>query len=200
MQGENMDNSHLGKTIKELFELIEELTNAIKRDDVKVFEVLADEGFDIRTEIPFYSRTTILHMAVMEGGTKVVEFLLDRYSNQIGFGKLPSHDRFIDILICACSGYSNLAIVKLLINRGASAQISIGSGGNLLHSVALDGDCEMLQFFIDQGLNINAQDLNGNTPLHVAGWANFTAAIELLLKNGADGNIRNNAGELYSES
>lgn len=56
----------------------------------------------------------------------------------------------------------------------------------------MQGDYKMLQILSEQGLNLNMQNKDGNTPLHIAINANFVNCIDLLIDLGADETIENN--------
>ena len=49
----------------------------------------------------------------------------------------------------------------------------------------------MLKILLDQGLNMNLQNKDGNTALHFAINANFINCVDLLLSYGADETIEN---------
>ena len=49
---------------------------------------------------------------------------------------------------------------------------------------------ETVQFYVDNGVDVNAQDGSGATPLHYAVHGNNIEAVKILLKAGADPNIQ----------
>lgn len=53
---------------------------------------------------------------------------------------------------------------------------------------------ETVQFYVDHGVDVNAQDGSGTTPLHYAVEGNNTAAVKILLEAGADPNIADREG------
>mmetsp|Transcript_28627 Transcript_28627/g.20685 ORF Transcript_28627/g.20685 Transcript_28627/m.20685 type:complete len:92 (-) Transcript_28627:114-389(-) len=57
----------------------------------------------------------------------------------------------------------------------------------------------VLEFLVDQGSDINAQDSEGMTPLHVSYELEEMDTFEYLLKKGADPSIKNKDGEVVSE-
>ena len=56
-----------------------------------------------------------------------------------------------------------------------------------------------MKFLIERGANVNAQDINGNTPLFIAYSCNNISAVNLLINAGADVTIRNRDGLLYNQ-
>lgn len=55
---------------------------------------------------------------------------------------------------------------------------------------------DSVEFLISKGADVNLQDSNGDTSLHLlASSSNSTELIEILLKNKARGDLKNNAGE-----
>lgn len=67
----------------------------------------------------------------------------------------------------------------------------------LLHMAAISGDIETLEMLLDQpGTDINQQDAQGNTALHVAAMVkgDETQAVKILLDHDADISLRNQAG------
>jgi len=65
------------------------------------------------------------------------------------------------------------------------------SADALLPAAALEENLEALTWLLDQGVDINEQDMDGNTALHEAVSKCNLDIINLLLDKGADVNIRN---------
>lgn len=83
--------------------------------------------------------------------------------------------------------------LKFLLDRGASVKIAtFGEECTPLHYAASDEKYtkEMISTLIHAGANVNAKDLNGNTPLHDICLTE--QACEALLQNGANPQERNN--------
>ena len=57
------------------------------------------------------------------------------------------------------------------------------------------GDIDQIERHINWGADINKINIDGQTPLHVTATAGRIVAAKLLLKNGAEINKLNNAGE-----
>ncbi len=65
----------------------------------------------------------------------------------------------------------------------------------------LDNQRRVAELLLANGANVNARDVYGNTPLHIAGMVFFpgffdnTDLVELLLSKGADLNAKNDEGD-----
>jgi ankyrin repeat protein len=96
-------------------------------------------------------------------------------------------------------GYTDL--VHVLIEAGASAKLTEGSGINLLHWAVIANRPEVIPDLVAAGVSLNAKDNSEFTPLMYAATIDFgdTAAIRALLEAGADPNIRNGEGRTALE-
>ncbi|KAF5545319.1 ankyrin protein 3 [Fusarium phyllophilum] len=86
-------------------------------------------------------------------------------------------------------------IIQLIISRGVNINAKDNAGDTALHDVAQHGDVEALSTFADQpGLDLNARNHLGKTPLHVAasGLLRKTERLAILIGKGADINSLDN--------
>jgi ankyrin repeat protein len=82
---------------------------------------------------------------------------------------------------------SSLAVVQLLLDRGADAK-----KGTVLAYVARHCNVEMMELLIARGADVNAADHRGHTALFMASKAmKGDPIVELLLARGADPNVEN---------
>ena len=90
----------------------------------------------------------------------------------------------------------NTTMVQLLLDYNANVDIDDDLNRGLLHSAALnsDGDAGLVQLLLENGLDVNAQDQNGKTPLHDTGRIGNYKVAKLLLNSGADQSIRDKYG------
>jgi Ankyrin repeats (many copies) len=106
-----------------------------------------------------------------------------------------------DLLLCSDGGglkvpFSNqLCRSYLFAFRGtpqdiASLQRGIGASFVLQGVSPLLERERTLKFLISKGLRVNELDMHGATPLHAAVLANSSDEIEVLLRNGADVNVK----------
>lgn len=78
--------------------------------------------------------------------------------------------------------------VKCLLSLGkASAKDTTLFGTTLLHSASKSGNMELVRLLIQEGADVNAQDEDGESPLHgaMARSDNYNVA-RTLIENGAD--------------
>lgn len=86
-------------------------------------------------------------------------------------------------------------IIEKLISAGCDTSWVNNAEQTFLHQIASnnriqpDTAASYLQLMIDRGLDVDAQDIERNTPLIIAISRNKTQLIDLLLSNGAGSNI-----------
>ena len=82
----------------------------------------------------------------------------------------------------------------LLIAYGAQINFTDNFERTPLHRAVVARKFSMTRLLLNHGAFVNAQDANKNTPLHIANTVDFQL-YDLLLKRGADPNIKNNLHE-----
>jgi ankyrin repeat protein len=80
----------------------------------------------------------------------------------------------------------NVAVVRLLVDRGADVDAKDNYGMTVLHSAALRGDEAMVRLLVERGADVKAKDKNGETMLHRAASGGDEAVVRLLVDSGAD--------------
>ena len=70
---------------------------------------------------------------------------------------------------------------------------------NFLHLIIIENRIESIKWLIKNGVDINAQDFSGITPLILACKYGFTDAVDELLKAGANSNIESHKGYMAIE-
>lgn len=82
-------------------------------------------------------------------------------------------------------------LLKPLIDAGADASYTDGDGNGLLHLVAATGHRKVASFLVGLGLDVNARNKAGDTPLCVAARkARNPGVLKCLLDAGADLSVR----------
>ena len=90
----------------------------------------------------------------------------------------------------------DMAMVQLLLYYNANVGIHDDLNRGLLHSAALNtnGDTGIVKLLLEKGLDVDAQDQNGKTPLHDAGRIGNYKVAKVLLDSGADHFIKDKSG------
>jgi ankyrin repeat protein len=144
-------------------------------------QLMLDAGVPPQAPEGVHSRHSPLVLASMTGDLDNVRLLLKR-------GAEPSAEALSESVTF---GYPE--VVKSLIDAGADATISEGSGINLVHWATITNRPEVIPVLLAAKADINAEDEFGFTPLMYAATVDEgdIDAITVLLKAGADRNIRN---------
>ncbi len=86
------------------------------------------------------------------------------------------------------AAYNGEPFVQLLVDAGAEVNTSDSNGLTPLHVASARGRTDVTPYLLANGADPIARDKDGMTPLHLSGAK--TKVAELLLKAGADPNIR----------
>ncbi|KAG6535366.1 hypothetical protein ZIOFF_000332 [Zingiber officinale] len=82
--------------------------------------------------------------------------------------------------------YSNISGIKGIISHyGANVNFRNSTGSTALHMAAAMGSVDVVDCLIDLGAMVDAEDVEGNTPLEVALRFKKDEVIKLLMKHGA---------------
>eukprot|EP00794_Sanderia_malayensis_P016212 gene16212-17843_t len=132
----------------------------------------------------------LLHVAAHKGNTRMLKWLLTL--------KLSVNDQdnggWSSLMWAAEEG--RLESLKLLISKGASGDLRDKEMNTSLHWAAMTGKLQGCQELLDINCNINAVNMYGDTPLHIAARESNSDVVKLFLIRGSDTSIRNNDGKL----
>nr|XP_020454856.1 histone-lysine N-methyltransferase EHMT1-like isoform X1 [Monopterus albus] len=133
---------------------------------------------------------TCLHLAAKLGHYEIVHHLLSKASKHINCqddgGWTP---------ITWAIEYKHKELVQLLLARGADVNIRDKEQNVCLHWAALSGCDDIAQSLLEARCDLNAINVHGDSPLHVAARENHLECVMLLLSRGADVTQRNRDGE-----
>lgn len=190
---------------------------AVKSGNTELVGYLLDNGVKIHIK-NHLSRTPVFH-AAMAGNLDMMRFLMKKGAKIKGKDKLGNSllhaavsGKNADIIkLCLKKGLNvNLAntegktplylavesgsldVAKLLVANGANATCRDNNGKGVLHVAADKVDKQMLEFLLTlKGIQVNWKDNQGNTALHYAALHNRTSLCGMLIRRGADPDIRN---------
>ena len=162
------------------------LDEAAADGDIDRIRLLLSAGGDVN-ERDRQGRTALHHAA--EGGHKdVVELLIDKGANinvRNNEGDTPADAAIPPLTIVSRNQIGQqrrVEVVKSLVAKGA--QIST------IHLAAFVGDTEKIRSFLEQGIDVNARDKDGRTPLHLASMSGQEDVVRFLVSKGADVNAQ----------
>ncbi len=157
---------------------------AVKRDDPKAIVELLQRGFDPNALDP--SGRPALFIALQEGAVKVADVLVDFPKTNVEW-RSPKDES--PLMMASLKGHA--ALVRKLIARDAHVN---KPGWAPLHYAATGGHLEIMRILLEEHAFIDAESPNRTTPLMMAAHYGSTAAVKLLLEEGADATMRNELG------
>ncbi|KAL2059815.1 hypothetical protein VTL71DRAFT_10199 [Oculimacula yallundae] len=164
------------------------LTAVIAGDELVVRRLANNPAID--TTVTDCNGFTALMLACQYRHLKVVRFLLNEQSDHPI--AIDAADRKMRTALCHAARAREPAIVKLLLDSNASVNKRVPPSGRNPLMLAIESGCVgVVQMLITHGgLDLNATDDNGYTVLTLAAVKNHGNIVRLLLKEGADPNVR----------
>ncbi|KAI9907455.1 hypothetical protein PsorP6_004091 [Peronosclerospora sorghi] len=167
--------------------------------NLETVEVLLDSAFQTNANVPNRRGRTPLHIAAARGDVAVVACLL-RHGAEPEIVDDQGQNAFHH---AAANGHTAVTLVLLHANKAQSKSVTT-SGEKTEDTVSAEAPNVAKQLGEDNGvkvngeeadgLNINQEDLKGNTALHLAAMSpseRCQKMLQLLLENGADPNKAN---------
>ena len=163
---------------------------AVQQGCVGVVKVLLEEARGLNVNLGTLKGSTALCIAAQLGREEVVKLLLEVSNININASKFDGTTPLIGAVVNKFPG-----IIELLIIRGANVNIPFGDGTPALSMVAELDNVEMARILLrTPDIQINRAGKDQLTALAIASRKGHKEIVELLLKKGAEPNIRDKHG------
>lgn len=161
---------------------------AAKNGYLGIVKVLLDTNkVNVNAETSPKYKFTPLHFAARNGHLEIVRALLGKSAKMID---AETKHKYTALHLAAKSGH--LGIVEVLLANGASINTQDKDGFTPLHWAVLNGHIDIVNKLLENHqVDVNAQTTQGNTPLHLAAEKGDLKIIEVLVKKGANIEVRN---------
>lgn len=155
--------------------------------------------------------TSAVEFAIKKNNYNAVKALLNTKGDteRVGNYNAPIHDAFglyegsydrreknADVLRDYIQ-YNRELIQKLVIERTQNVNVKNVLGENALHVIARrneEVDVNIIKQLVNKGINLNAKDNSGDTPLHIAANVGNVKFIDAMRNFTVDATIKNNKG------
>ncbi len=172
-------------------QLDEQLWNAIKKgEDITT---LVEAGANVHAR-KGYDNYTTLHWAAKYGNVLAVKKLIDL---DLKVDVKDKDDRTPLTYTVKSPNPGSADVINVLCKHGASVNVrsDFGNSSTLLHKIFVSGSLDtrskekIVRALVTNGVDVNAKDKNGDTPLHYVSVGNGDHFIPLLIGLGADPNM-----------
>ncbi|KAL9066730.1 MAG: hypothetical protein Q9157_007039 [Trypethelium eluteriae] len=133
----------------------------------------SNQGIDARGG----SGETALHMAAENNHSKFVMELLNNGAD------ITARSKNGRTVLHSAAGRASASLFRALMENGADSTLLADDKWSVLHEAASKGNVDIIEVLSEQNtISINAEDINGSTPLAVAVKSNQEAALRCLLE------------------
>lgn len=159
---------------------------AAKKRRKEIVQLLLEKGADIHARDE--SRKTVLHWAAEKGYRAIVELLFLKGA----YGNAEDVEGLTALHLAVENDHYKIIANILKKNEVCFGLWSVdihakdADGVTVLQVAAGNGNREIVELLLENGLDINDQDYEGRTALHYAAYEEHKGIVKLLLGKGAD--------------
>ena len=158
----------------------------------EIVELLIKHGADVNTKVyTDYDIEFPLYWAAIKGRKKIIKLLLDNGA------RFDPDTKEAEKIIRNLIYYDKIDVIEYLLKeKKLSPETALNNHGYLSYA-ATEDKIKSLKYLLKNGVDVNEQDKEGNTPLHNLLYCNSNTRerAEILINNGAFLEIKNKKGE-----
>ncbi|KAM0843914.1 hypothetical protein ACQ4PT_057402 [Festuca glaucescens] len=139
-------------------------------------------GVPVTVASSTYMGTNALHAAGGRGRLPLYQYLVEEVKMDVNKPDTSQDHSPAEHAVA----YGNLPAVAYLLDHGADLHQKRQGNVTLLHSAAIRGHSEIVEFLLSRGADVNAISVTG-TPLCVASFKGHASTVKILLQHNADG-------------
>lgn len=163
----------------------EDYFQAVQLDNADRVRSLLQRGFDPNTIEPERGDSGLI-LALREKAMRVFEVLVNARNVD-----LEIKTRNGDTALMLAAYKANKPAVEALLAKGAEVN---QTGWTALHYAAASGNNDIVQLLLEHSAYIDAEAPNKTTPIMMAARSGHILTVKLLLEEGADATLKNDAG------
>lgn len=157
--------------------------------NLKLVQLLLDRGANVEPcSGPKWNHQAPIHLAAEKNHAHVIEMLAD--PKRKGDINRASVNGYSPLLIAVANG--SLESTQILVKLGADCSVSSSSKSSPLHESAKTGNIEIANILITAKSDLlYAEDIDKDTPLHIALYGRKAEMSKMLLVAGAKPDVKN---------
>ncbi|VUC33678.1 unnamed protein product [Clonostachys rosea] len=165
------------------------LYHAAHEGDCQMVELLASYGANPTARVSSSGRTALHTSSLSIGRLDITELLV-----RLGADATAIDNKGQSALWMTKGAKEPAPVAKLLLDSGARMEADC-DGETPLHSAGIVGSPKLVELLVEHGADVNAVNLLGATPYHVAvKHAAPSEVIKFLIEHGADANMTGKIG------
>lgn len=161
----------------------------------KQYEILKElHQFGVDMNVKNEQGHTVLYYAIKIGNKDIIDYLV--HEIRVNLQEVDNEGNSI-VQVALLHQFNNIDLIKELLNLDLDFNRKNAAGQNTYETAILTQNKDIVQIFIDKGLNLNGVDENGNNAIHILlthKIDNLTFLSELI-KKGTDLNGLNKQGQ-----
>lgn len=168
------------------------LRAAVQGGSYEITQYLLSHGADLNA--PLNDHQTLLLIASEANNPELLKQLIEKG------GDVNAMDDHGATPLLVATAHGNINTIQVLLENGAKTNPGLctrksctNTGATPLHSAAWRFP-SIVEYLISKGADVNARNLDGNTPMHNAAIGDSIRSISILWKNGGLVDVANNDG------